>query len=848
MIRGVVTLSRDPHDQERLIAYVRQALDRLDAGETVDPVALCREHPHLARPLAEVLGLAAELPELQQGALREDPLAGLVLAERYRLDTCLGRGAMGVVYRADDRELGRTVAIKILDARLFHDPQAEQRFQREAEALATLSHPHVVAVFDRGRTPEGIHYLVMELLSGRTLAALLEDGDPAAAVAAAGITAHEAHWPRQAAAWARGLALGLAAAHERGLVHRDVKPSNVFVTTFGRPVLLDFGIAARRSDQRLTATQTTLGTPWYMAPEQVRAGGLAAAAPTLDVYGLGALLYHVVAGRPPYEGDAAAVPAALPNEEPTPPAEVRPAVPRGLRASVGRCLEREPARRYGTAEALAQDLDAFLRHEPVAARPIGPVARRLRRWRRAPARPIAVAAVVLLLVVAAIAWPILRHQQAVRQQAAKDELYATLPSVLAIEGWPDERVLAELHDEHHAAIDLLDRILALDPDDLPVRLWRACLALDLGDRAGAARDLQRIAAHGGSDYLRALAARYLSLDPAQVGALAVDTDGLPEPRSAEDCYVAGFHELRARHRRGFAARADALLERAAKSYLPARDLRLLSLAEGARDADAQQQLYDEAVALEAIYGRPTARTQAMRGLALLLQKRYAECVEPFERSLQLRPERHGPHQNLGIALLRLGRLDAAERHLREALRLRPFAWNTRFTLAQLHRDRREFAAAYELAEALPDTGDRGEAWMQPDLVGSIALAEAMAHLVDDPDRSVATAQRAARCYDAALRARDREATRQKRAIAEAVASRRLGAAVPPFAASLLAAPGDPYQLANFAFLLPQAGLDAEQTAWVAAVLRRLAAERAGTDESFRQRLDAEIEHGLGPYR
>jgi len=847
-----VTLSRDRQDQERLIGHVRRALELLDAGEPVDPVAICRDQPHLARPLAEVLGLAAELPELQATALRGDPLAGLLLAGRYRLDTCLGRGAMGVVYRAEDQELRRIVAVKILDVRLFHDPLAEQRFQREAEALAALQHGNVVAVYDRGRTPEGIHFLVMELLDGSTLAALLAasaDSDPASALAAAGIVTGDPLWARRVAGWARDLARGLAAAHAGGLVHRDVKPSNVFVTRDGRPVLLDFGIAARRADQRLTATQTTLGTPWYMPPEQLRAGGGGPAEPTLDVYGLGATLYHLLARRPPYEGDAAAVLAALPTQDPAPLAAVQPDLPRDLRAIVERCLERDPARRYPTAAALAADLDAFLAHQPVQARPLGRVGRKLRQWRRAPARPVAVLAAAVTAVSLLIAVPIVRHQHRQQQLAAKAELYATLPSVLAVEGWPDERVLGELRAEHHAAVDLLDRILALDADDLPVRLWRACLRLDLGDRDGAAADLQRLAAGGGSDYLPALAGRYLRLDPAQPGAMAVDTGGLPPPRTAEDCYVAGFHELRARHVRGFARRADDLLARAAETYLPARDLRLLSMAELAgRDAELQQRLYDETVALEAIYGRPTARTLAMRGVALLQQQRYAEAIEPFERSLALRPERHGPHQNLGIAYLRLGRLDDSERHLRHALRLRSFAWNTRHTLAQVARTRGDFATAYAIAEALPKTGHRGESWMQPDLIGSIALAEAMALVESEPARSTAAAARAVASYDEVLAVRDTPAARQRRAIAAALVGDRPSAAVIPFAEALLDEPDDPYQLANLAFLLPKSGLDGAQTAWVAAVLRRLAVERAAGDAALRVRLETEIETVLQPYR
>ncbi|MBL9079774.1 MAG: protein kinase [Planctomycetes bacterium] len=844
-----MTLARDPQDQERLIGLVRQALDRIDRGAPVDPVELCREAPHLLRPLAEVLGLAAELPELQQGALREDPLAGLLLAGRYRLEGCLGRGAMGVVYRAADQDLRRTVAVKILDARLFHDPQAEQRFQREGEALAALQHANVVAVHDRGRTPEGIHFLVMELLDGRSLAALLDGADPAAACRTEGIVLAEAHWPRQAAAWARDLATGLAAAHARGLVHRDVKPSNVFVARSGRPVLLDFGIAARSTDQRLTATQTTLGTPWYMAPEQVRAGGVQRAEPTLDVYGLGATLYHVLAGRPPYQGDAAAVLASLPVRDPDPLGAVAPELPRDLRAIVERCLERDAARRYPTAAALAADLDAFLRHQPVQARPLGAVARRLRRWRRAPARPVAVFAFAVALATAAVALPILQHQRRLQWLADKADLYASLPSVLAIEGWPDERVLVELHGEHRAAIALLDRILELDAADLPVRLWRACLRLDLADPAGAAADLQVLAQNRDSAYLRALAGRYLQLAPDQPGAMAVDTDGLPPPESAEDAYVAGFHELRARHRSGFAARADALLERAARGYLPARDLRLLAIAELAgRKPELRQLLYDETVALEQIYGRPTARTQAMRGLALLQQKRYADCIEPFEQSLRLRPERHGPHQNLGVALLRLGRFDECGRHLQQALRLRPFAWNTRQALAQLCAARGQFAEAYEWAAGLAKTGHRGEASEQPKLVGMIALAEATSLWRSDPAMAREAAGRAVAAYDESLAVRDADDVRSKRAIAAALAGERLADGIVPLAAALLAEPDDARQLANLAFLLPAEGLGPEPTAWLAALLRRLAIARAGGDAALQARLEAEIEQGLAPWR
>lgn len=854
-----VSLARNPRETEILVDLVARGIARLDAGEAVDPAALCAEQPHLADVVAELLGMQRQLPSLQQAALREDPLQGALLAGRYKLASCLGRGAMGVVYRGEDQELRRSVAVKILDVRMFRDAEAERRFQREAEALAMLQHPNVVAVFDRGRTPEGVQFLVMELLEGSTLAALqhrIDDGEaPLAAVASlCGAQPADVTWPRLCARWVRELALGLGAAHERGLVHRDVKPSNVFVDRTGRPVLLDFGIAAHHAAEKLTATQTTLGTPWYMAPEQLHAGGVGEVKPSLDVYGLGATLYHLLAGRTPYEGEIAQVLAALQTSDPAPLAQLRPGLPRDLVAIVERCLERQPERRYATASALAADLDAFLQHLPVSARPISAFGRRLRAWRRAPAKPIAALAAALLLVVAAFVVPIVGSQRAEARAAAQRGLYATMPSLLAIEGWPDERILGALHGEHRTGIGLLDQLLALDPGDLPARLFRACLRQDLGERDGAAADFAVLAARGDSPYLQALAARYAAADPARAGAKAIDTAGLPAPQSPPECFVAGYHELRQSDVAGFAERADALFARAADAYAPARDGRLFSLAalcerrQGEAQAATIKQLYDETVALEALYGGRTARTCAMRGVALMLRRDYRAAIPEFEASLALRPDRHGPHQNLGIAHLRLGDLAQAEHHLREALRVRPFAWNTRFTLAQLLRTRGDFAGAYAFAEGLEKTGLRGEAWKQPDLLGSIAQAEALSLRGGDVAASRAAAARAVAAYDEALAVRATAEARQRREIAVALMEDRPQAAFVPFARTLLADPDNAYQLANLAFLMPPGGLDAEQTAWLAAIMRQLARQRADGDERFQRRLEEEIDAGLKPFR
>jgi serine/threonine-protein kinase len=848
-----MTATNDP-DQEQLIALVQQALDQMDRGQQPDLVALCAAQPQLLQPLAEVLGLAADLPALQQQALQQDPLAGMVLVGRYRLQRCRGRGAMGVVYEARDEELQRDVAIKILDARLFRDPAAEQRFLREAEALAALRHAHVVAVYDRGRTPEGILFLVMELLDGVTLAAVLErlaDGEDLPGLAAE-FGLRETVLPRVVAHWAVGIAEALAAAHAEGLVHRDVKPSNVLVCRDGRAVLLDFGIAAQHRAERLTATATTLGTPWYMAPEQVGAGMAQRVAPPLDLYGLGATLYHLLAGRPPYEGDAAAVLAALPHRDPTPLWQLRRELPHDLVAIVEHCMEREPARRYGNAGLLVADLQAFLAHQPVSVRPLASWQRRLRQWRRAPARPVAVLATVAFLLAVAVVVPLQREQSARATATAKLELYRSLPALLAIEGWPDERLLVA--QENQQALELLQAILQLDPDDLTARLFRALLRLDLRDTAAAAADLQWLAERYGGSHLTALAARYVQADPAG-GAKAINLDDLPEPVSAADWYIAGVHQLRARHQAGFAQRAEDCLARAAEELLPARDFRMFAiaaLAEQSSGAERTQRiafLYDETVALEQLYGGPTARTQAMRGVALVLQQRYAEAATCLEQSLVLRPGRHGPHQNLGICYRRLGRLGEAEQHLQQALALRPFAWNTQYELAQVALARRDFAAARQWAEQLPEAGGSMRPWMRPNLLGLIALDEAIGLRAVDPPRSQVVAGQAVAAFAAAAElAPNQRNLVQQRDLALALQQQQLGDALVLYARSLLRGEADAARsLANLAFLLPPE-LGAREAAHVGAVLRRLAVLRAAGDTALRNSLEADIEELLRPYR
>jgi serine/threonine protein kinase len=293
---------------------------------------------------------------------------------RYRLEQQLGRGGMATVHRAWDTELHRPVAIKVLSETLAADPGLRERFVREARAAARLSHPNVVAVFDVG-DDGGLPYFVMECVDGGTL----EGRGPLA--------------PDEAVALVAQAARGLAHAHELGLVHRDVKPGNLLVRADGTVKVADFGIARATDDSRLTQAGTILGTAAYLAPEQ--AAG-AEATPATDVYALGAVLYELLAGRPPRTVRTL---ADLTYDEPvTPVRDLAPAVPPAIEDVVMRCLAREPRYRPQDARALVHELEPPRRHE--APTRVQPVPRRRSRPGRALLLP---AALVALLAAAAIA-------------------------------------------------------------------------------------------------------------------------------------------------------------------------------------------------------------------------------------------------------------------------------------------------------------------------------------------------------------------------------------------------------------------------------------------------------------
>ncbi len=302
--------------------------------------------------------------------LADDHRGSLPLPRRfgeYELLAELGRGGMGVVYKARQVGLDRMVAVKLMQAGAAAPAELLQRFEREARAAATLRHPGIVPIHEVGQV-DGQPYFSMELLPGGNLAERVRER-PLAAV--------------DAASCVQRLSEAMACAHERGILHRDLKPANILIDEGGSPRITDFGLAKRLQDgSELTLTRQILGTPQYMPPEQVRG----VAGPGSDIYALGAVLYHLLTGRPPFQ--AATIEEVLLqviDRDPVSPRSLNPTVPRDLETICLQCLEKDPDRRYRSASDLAEDCGRWLRHEPIAARPHTPWSRAWKWARRQPA-------------------------------------------------------------------------------------------------------------------------------------------------------------------------------------------------------------------------------------------------------------------------------------------------------------------------------------------------------------------------------------------------------------------------------------------------------------------------------
>jgi WD40 repeat protein len=375
------TIAYDP--EERLHEAIAAFEQARDDGRNPDPAAWLDDYPDVADRLAGYFADQNGLKRLAAPLHPASPVSSLPHPfGAYELLEEIGRGGMGVVYRACQVPLQRSVALKMILAGQLASPAEVRRFRTEAENAARLDHPHIVPIHEVGEQ-DGQHYFSMKLIEGTNLGQQLEHftSDPQAAARLMGVMARAVHH-----------------AHQRGILHRDLKPGNILLDAQGQPHVTDFGLAKRvEGDTALTQSGAIVGTPSYMAPEQ--ASGAEVLTTQADVYGLGAVLYELLTGRPPFKaGNVLDTLIQVRQQEPVRPRVLNAQVDRDLETICLTCLEKEPQRRYGSAEALAEDLERWLAGEPIRVRPCGAWGR-LGRWTRRKPAVAALTAVCFFLAV-----------------------------------------------------------------------------------------------------------------------------------------------------------------------------------------------------------------------------------------------------------------------------------------------------------------------------------------------------------------------------------------------------------------------------------------------------------------
>jgi serine/threonine-protein kinase len=718
--------------EERLGAVLAACVEAVEGGAACDNQALLAYYPDFAPELERFFAhrrhfdqvaaplraaaapvVAAARIEPSDGSAdgpdRDQPLRSF---GDYELQEEIAQGGMGVVYRARQRSLNRLVALKMIRAGALASAEDLRRFRNEAEAVANLDHPNIVPVHEVGEHA-GRHYFSMRLIEGSSLDKQLARYGPN---------------PKGAARLVALIARAVHHAHLRGILHRDLKPSNILLDAAGQPHVTDFGLAKRvEVDSTLTQSGALIGTPSYMAPEQ--ASGVRGAVTTAtDVYGLGALLYTLLCGRPPFKGDTVLQTLEqVKTQDPTPPRASNPRLDRDLETICLKCLDKEPQGRYGSAQELADDLERFVEDKPIRARRADLV-QRARRWARRHRAVVGAAVVCLLVTLAVLAgsagW-VLRDQAARRaeteceasaalEEAAKWQREGRLPEALAA-----ARRAAWVVEAGSASSAFRQRVQARRADlELVVELEEARLEGTAVKEGHFDTEL--------ADRLYAEAFQKAGLD----------VEGLPIEEAAERirassvaAELAAAVDHWALTRRAIRGRSDASwkgllrVARAADSD-PWRDRVRDALERGDRpalvDLAGSEEILQQPPLTLAFLGRTLVNMRALAAAEALLRQarqrhpgdfwansdlaealsegrpaRWEEASRFYTVAAALRPQSPGAHLNVGRALFEQGRLDEAIAESQEAIRLKtdyPEAHNN-LGIALLGKSRQDEAVA-----------------------------------------------------------------------------------------------------------------------------------------------------------
>ncbi|QDS88569.1 Serine/threonine-protein kinase PknB [Rosistilla ulvae] len=680
----------------------------LESHRSVEEV--CADHPELIREVRsrfqKIRSVESQIDQLFPPSVTPAHLvdartavqnAALPEIPGYDVDSVLGHGGMGVVYHARHLQLNRTVAIKTLLAGSYATDVERLRFAREAEAIAGLRHPHIVQIYDVGEVA-GRPFYTMELVEGGTLSQKLA-ANPVSV--------------REAAETAAVLSRAVQAAHEGGIVHRDLKPANILLTDDQTPKISDFGLARRFDGEAdLTLTGARMGTPSYMAPEQATGEFVG---PAVDIYALGTLLYEMLTGQPPFRDESIIeTERRLISEDPIPPSNSNHNVPRDLETICLKCLEKEPHQRYLSAADLADDLQRFLRYEPIAARPISRTARGWRWVRRSPSTAALIVTAVALFGLLA-AYGTRELALASGSRAEKARLTARLESGLELgrQGRYAESLalLGKLGDGGH--VDLRQRIdQAITNLDFIEEL--ASLSLNrfavIDGRYDRAHN-QAVADQRYEAIFEELGMGSVHDDPTGVANRVKGSEAkLPLIAALDDWAVCANAGDRRNWVLAVARAADpdsTGLRNRIRDPEKWLDAAVLSdLSQQALEANLSVQLLcvlgdrcDEA-GLDAVAFRKQVQrahtNDFLANFALadeLSEREPSEAIRYYQAALAVRPHASPAHNNLGMALAKLGRTDEAVEFFQSALQINP-----KFVLAH-----------YNLGQTLATTGKPREA-------------------------------------------------------------------------------------------------------------------------------------------